>query len=179
MFLKGRTCYISGPLEFDHLCEDWRTPLKRVLRDEFGVNYFDPSLDPKQNKAALLRQLKTEGRWKELSKIAHEFVRADLSIVDRADFLIVCLPYRVPVFGTIHELIFSSNAKKPTLLVCSDGKDKIASWAFGFIREEFIFGSWEELYGYLRKVDRGDEKDNDRWYFVYHYYHDGKQWLFR
>jgi nucleoside 2-deoxyribosyltransferase len=60
-----------------------------------------------------------------MAKIAKGFLRKDLSLVDRTDFLIANLPYKVPTTGTTHEIINSVNAKKPTMLVCEQGKSLI------------------------------------------------------
>lgn len=179
MYLAGRTAYLSGPIEHD-IAEDWRTPVKKVLTERFNINVFDPSMDEKQNKVPLLKKLREEERWDELAEIAHEFVMADLGVVDRADFLIACLPHKTPVFGTVHEIIAASTqAKKPTLLVCPQGKKGFSSWAFGIIRKEFLFGSWNELYNYLQEVDDGKHKDHRRWYFTYHYFQEGRKWAYR
>jgi nucleoside 2-deoxyribosyltransferase len=176
--LKHRISYLAGPLDYA-TGEDWRTPVKKVLMERFGLNVFDPSMDPKQAQVPKLNQLKEEGKYDELSEIVHAFVRADLSIVDRSDIFIACLPHKVPVFGTVHEIIVANTAKKPTLLVCPEGKHKFAGWPFGFIRHEFMFGSWEDLYKYLQEVDDGLHANNDRWYFINHYSQKDGQWSFR
>ena len=65
-----------------------------------------------------------------------------------------------------HEIINSNNAKKPTLLV-SEHKKLIPLWYYGFIPHRCMFTGWEALYEYLDGVDKGKEKDNDRWSYVY------------
>ncbi len=179
-YLEGRAAYLGGPIEYD-TGEDWRSPVKKVLSERFKLCVFDPSLDPKQNQIADLRRMRQEGNYDQLSEVAHEFVRADLGVIDNATFLIAYLPYKVPVFGTVHEIVSANNAKKPTLLVCPEGKDKITTWAFGFIRHEFMFGSWDTLYDYLQEVADGKHKKNNRWYLMYHYYQENgaSQWKYR
>jgi hypothetical protein len=88
-------------------------------------------------------------------------------MVDRADFLIAHLPYKIPTSGSHHEIINSNNAKKPTLLVCPQGRQFIPLWYFGFIPLECMFGCWEDLYAYLQDVDDGKLKENNRWHFIY------------
>jgi len=96
------------------------------------------------------------------------FVRKDLCMVDRADFVIAYLPQNVQTTGTVHEIINSNSAKKPTLLVTNaDSKSGIPLWYFGFIPEEFIFAGWDSLYDYLTEVDEGKHKKNRRWNLVH------------
>lgn len=168
-YLKGRRVYFGGVIQFDDPTVDWRSPVKTVLRDRFGLNVFDPADDPKQELRQRIVSLKEANRFDELAEIVHGFVRLDLAIVDRADFIVQYLPYRVPTTGTVHEIINSNNAKKPTLLVCPQGKNKIPDWYFGFIPHQFMFGSWDDLYAYLQEVDDGRHQGNNRWYFTYNY----------
>lgn len=167
-YLSGRRVYFGGPIEFDGSA-DWRTPVKKTLLARFGLKVFDPAADPKQGQREKIEAFKAAGRFDELAEVVHEFVRLDLAIVDRADFVIQHLPYRVPTTGTVHEIINSNNAKKPTLLVCPQGKGKIPDWYFGFIPHEFMFGSWDDLYTYLQDVDDGKHQHNNRWFFTYNY----------
>jgi hypothetical protein len=102
-----------------------------------------------------------------MTKIAKAFVRKDLAMVDRADFTIAYLPSGVPTTGTHHEIINSNNAKKPTMLVCPQGKEFIPLWYYGFIPHEFMFGSWDGLWEYLCEVNKGKHVHNDRWAFTY------------
>ena len=165
--LQGKRCYLSGPIENDPSATNWRTEPKKVLLSEFRIDLFDPFEDPKQVWAEPLKVARDEHDYDEMARIAKMFVRKDLSMVDRADFVISCLPHRVPTTGTHHEIINSNNAKKPTLLVCPQGKNLVPAWYYGFIPHDVMFGSWEELYTYLREVNAGKHKDNNRWHFIY------------
>ncbi len=100
-------------------------------------------------------------------RIAKLFVRKDLSMVDRADLTIGYLPYRIATTGTHHELINSINAKKPTLLICPEGKEKVPAWYYGIVPHQVVFGDWNDLYAYLDEVEAGKHKDNNRWAFIY------------
>lgn len=164
--LENTRCYLSGPIEHGN-GPDWRIGPKKVLTEEFRINLFDPFSDPKQQWVPLLNKARAEKNYDEMARIAANFVRKDLAVVDRQDFIISCLPYKVPTTGTHHEIINSVNAKKPTLLVCEQGKEFIPLWYYGFIPHEMMFGSWEECYAYLRSVNAGKHKDNNRWAYVY------------
>ena len=164
-YLANTRFYLSGPIEFG--TENWRTEPKKVLNEEFGINIFDPFEDQKQQWLPSVHKARIENNYEEMARIAKQFVRKDLCLVDRSDALIAYLPYKVPTTGTHHEIINSVNAKKPTLLICPQGKSLIPIWYYGFIPHEAMFGSWEEAYTYLRDVENGKYKNNNRWSYVY------------
>lgn len=164
-YLKGSRAYLSGPIEFDEE-KDWRIAPTKFMESR-GVRVFDPHSDPKQQKWEDYQKARASQDFKKMRKIGKSFVRKDLGIVDRADFVVAYLPYKVPTTGTHHEIINSCNAKKPTLLVCPKGKEFIPVWYFGFVRPKYMFGSWEALYEYLDGVDRGDSIKDWRWAFTY------------
>ena len=167
-YLNGSRCYLSGPIECQDLYPvDWRSPLHQGLKKRYGITVFDPSIDPKQKLREDIVAAKEAKDFPRLRQIMRQFVRLDLGVVDRCDLLIACLPHRVPTTGTHHEIINSNNSKKPTLLYCPQGIHNIPDWYFGFIDEEFMYETPDALFAYLDRVDRGDEKHNNRWYFLY------------
>lgn len=165
--LRGARCYLSGPIENDSQSHNWRIEPTKVLIERFGVNLFDPFNDPKQQFVPELKKAREEKNYQKMVEIAKNFVSKDLTMVERSDFLISYLPKGVPTTGTHHEIIFSSNNKKPTLLICPQGKEFIPLWYYGFIPPEAMFGSWEEVYTYLDEVNNGHHTHNRRWLFCY------------
>ena len=165
--LKNTRLYISGPIEHGISGFNWRTEPIKVFTQEFHMDVFDPFDDPKQQWTSSLSEAREKKDYDTMRNICKAFVRKDLAIVDRCDCLIGYLPKGVCTTGTHHEIINSSNAKKPTLLVCPEGKECVPLWYFGFINHNSMFGSWEDLYVYLREVNAGLHKDNDRWSFTY------------
>jgi len=166
-YLKGKKTYISGPIE-NGSEENWRDAPKKILIEEFGIDVFDPFADPKQQWVPTLNKADEEEDYETIVSIAKSFVRKDLAIVDRADFVIAYLPFKVPTTGTVHEIINSNNAKKPTLLVTNQKKiAKIPKWYFGFINIKFMFAGWDNMFSYLREVNDGKHMDNNRWDYVY------------
>ena len=164
-WLEGTRCYLSGPIEYDAK-PDWRVePVTALSKRKVVV--FDPAADEKQNAVPLLKVAREAKDYAEMAKICRGFVRKDLCLVDRCDFLISCLPHGVPTAGSHHEIIVADNAKKPVLLVCPEGKQFVPLWFYGFIPHECMFGGWADLWEYLDQVDKGDQKDNRRWSFVY------------
>lgn len=166
--LRGVRCYLSGPIEFEgENAINWREEPKEILQKRFGIDVFDPFADPKQQWAPALREARAKCDYDTMASIAKDFVRKDLKKVDRADFLIAYLPKGLATTGTHHEIINSVNMKDPTLLVCPQGKQHVPLWYYGFIPHEVMFGSWEDLYGYLDEVDAGKHTHNKRWDFIY------------
>jgi len=165
--LAGTRAYLSGPIEHGEEDLNWREEPIKVLTDEFKVKVFDPFSDPKQKWTSVIEEARDNKDYDTMQRIAKKFIRKDLTKIQKSDFVVAYVPYRIPTVGTVHEIIKSNEFKYPTLLVCSKGKAYTSLWYWGFIRPEFIFGSWDELYSYLREVNNGKHKDNDRWDFVY------------
>jgi len=164
-YLEGKRCYLSGPIEFGS-GPNWRIVPSEVLVNEFKLDLFDPFNDPKQQWAPKLAKARSEKNYNEMVRIAKNFVRKDLSVVDGSDFIVACLPRGVPTTGTVHEIINKSLSKKPVLIVCSEGKEFVPFWYWGFIPHTQMFGNWEDLYQYLREVNVGLHSDNYRWDYI-------------
>jgi nucleoside 2-deoxyribosyltransferase len=165
--LAGKKFYLSGSIEHDNSAYNWRVEPCRILKEEFGIVVFDPFADPKQCLTTELDAARKNRDFNTIVKIAKGFVRKDLAMIDRADALIAYLPYMVPTTGTHHEIILSNSCKKPTLLICPQGREFIPLWYYGFIPHEFMFDSWKDLYGYLHEVNNHKHTENNRWAIVY------------
>jgi len=165
--LRGKRCYLSGPIQYDDSGHNWRESPRKVLVEEFGIDLFDPFEDPKQQWVPLLMDAQKRKDYDTMQKISRQFVRKDLCMVDRSDFIISYLPHKMPTTGTHHEIINSVNAKKPTLLICPQGKEFVPLWYYGFVPHEVMFGGWEEVYQYLRDVEAMKHTENNRWAYVY------------
>lgn len=165
-YLKNKKIYLSAPIQ--HSDDDtWKISTINVLSNRFHLNVFDPAADPKQQRTPDLIKAQKECDYATIREIGKSFVRKDLGTVDRTDFVIAHVPYKVCTTGVPHEIIHANNIKRPVLLVCTQGKQFISPWYYGFIALEFMFSSWDELYCYLEEVDKGQHKNNDRWAFVY------------
>lgn len=166
--LEGKTVYLSGPIENGYdTADNWRTEPVKVLSERFGINVFDPFADIKQQWVPTLNQARTDKNYEEIRRIAKQFVRKDLGKVDKSDFVIAYLPYKVATTGTHHEIINANDRKKPVLLVCPQGKENVPLWYFGFIHHKNMFGSFEEVYERLEEINKGSHIDDDRWALIY------------
>ena len=64
-------------------------------------------------------KLRAEGSYQELSKIMRKIRVEDLSLVDRADFLIASISAKTASWGTAEEVFWANRMKKPIFLVVS------------------------------------------------------------
>jgi nucleoside 2-deoxyribosyltransferase len=164
-YLRDKRVYLSGAIEFGDKGHNWRTEPIKAMTNDFGMNVFDPFSDPKQQWTEDLDAARSNKDYLKIRKIAKNFVRKDLCMVDRSDFLVAYMPYKVPTTGTVHEIVVSNEAKKPTLIVCPQGKENAPIWLWGVLPENYFFGSWDDLYKYLVEVDAGLHTEDDRWHF--------------
>lgn len=166
-FLKGKKCYLGGPIEQCNAKVNWRPPVMAALSEKFGIDVFDPFSDPKQQWVGALQQAKKDNDLETIHKITKKFVKKDLQIVQKAELHVAYVPKGVPTTGTVHEIVVSNQCKNPILLVCPEGKIEVPLWYWGFIPSKHFFGSWEEMYTYLEEVNRGDHKDEFLWSYIY------------
>lgn len=166
-YLNLKQVYISGAIEADNSNFNWRELVKKVLKEQFNLDVFDPFSDAKQNWGPTLKEAKDKEDWETVRDIARRFVRKDLSVVDCSDFVIARARHDIPTVGTWHEVINAWNAKKPVLLVNETGKKNIPAWLHGFVYHKYMFGSWVDLYSYLKEVDEGKHQYDFRWSYVY------------
>lgn len=172
--LKSLRCYLAGPI--DNAPDDgvgWRLALYPLLQ-ELGCTILDPCDKPikeakyreiDDEKRAMMA-LKSNGRYLELAQRMKPIVHYDLRMVDISDFVVAYLHPKVPVFGTVHEIVNSLNQRKPTLVVVEGGKKNAPNWLFGIMDYHFIFDSFEELAVYLKQLDDGTiAGDLSRWVF--------------
>lgn len=165
-YLKKKKFYLSGPIEHSEGI-DQRPNIKKELKIRFSLDIFDPHADPKQQWSNQLKIARDKKDFDLMTKIAKDFVRKDLSEVDRTDVLIAYLPYKIPTVGCHHEIINAVNLKKPVLLVSDKNKNLLPLWYYGFIPHQQMFGDWEDLYTYLKEIDDGVHKDNYKWSYIY------------
>ena len=165
-YLSGKNFYLSGPIEFGEEI-NWRISVIDYLTKQFKIKVFDPFSDPKQQWLEKINFYKKEKDFDKLKDIAKQFVRKDLGMVDRCDALIAYVPYKIPTVGTHHEIINANNMKKPTLLVCPQGKENIPVWYFGCLNHNLFFSNWNELYSCLEEANKGTFVNLNRWNFIY------------
>lgn len=166
--LKWSITYLCGPID----CaadrgRGWRNDITPILRSmDIGIlNPLDKStiyssLDEDEDYAAKRRNLIEEKRYDEVRDLMKKVIRADLAMVDKADFLIAYIDTSIHMCGSYHEIAVAAHQRKPTLIVCRGGKSAIPPWEWGIIPHEFFFSSFDGMLEYLEEVNRssGDIK---------------------
>jgi hypothetical protein len=90
----------------------------------------------------------------------------DLRCTDISDWSIAYLDYSIPMNGTYEEIFTLNRSKKPVLLFCEQGIDKIGDWFFGTLPHQLFFDEWDKLYQYILDINNGTITDTlNRWVF--------------
>ena len=168
--LRRTKCYLAGNIENSHAPNDWRDRVKNDLRDT-GILFFDPLKKPfldsvNEDKSHIVRltKLRQEGHFDELSKVMRKIRVEDLSLVDRADFLIASISARTASWGTAEEVFWANRMKKPIFLMVAEGKDFCPFWIFGTLPSDQIYGRIEDVIAEIQRIDSGEKKiDLSRW----------------
>jgi len=168
--LFGSKTYLIGAMDRveDHGA-GWRDMMTPELH-KLGVMVFNPLKKPLPEIAAIEndnnRQIRTE--WKEARDYdkmdtVRQIRSTDLSMVDKADFIIVYIDTDVHACGTYEELFWANRCKKPVLVYCKQGKEKCPDWLFWTLPHRHIFSSWNGLLSHLDWVNEKGSDDTDRW----------------
>jgi hypothetical protein len=88
--LNGSKAYLSGPMEFSN--GDYRTQPAIELLKIFGIQVFDPALDPKEQWVPDIKQAKADKDYMRIKSIAERFFRKDLGMLYQCDMTIAFLP---------------------------------------------------------------------------------------
>lgn len=166
-YLNKKIAYLCGPIA--SVADDgtsWRNSITPILQNKYGIEVDDPC---KKNMHGVgevgvdkkyFESLITDKKFGKLKDEFYKIVRKDLRSVDRSDILILNHDPLIPTVGTIHELVVASSQKKPILMKY---EKRMNPWIVTFLKENWIFESWEEMWGYLDKIDTG-HLDTSHWW---------------
>lgn len=183
--LKGTSVYLAGPVDHAKDPRGWRNAIVKDLLVPLGIRAYDPltkpswlskraKLEPKLYMDEMKSLVTGEGYmsdsvWNGMLEI-REFCKRQ---VNASDFVIVHHPKKFTT-GTFEEIKIAVDAMKPILFHLPDGL--ASTWLpVEYTRDpadfaKSAFNSWEELYGFVRRVDSGEEKVNNfRWIFANYY----------
>jgi len=175
--------YTAGPMQY--LSDwnsgvSWRQKVKDFLRERNAIMISPldkPTIDPEvletDEDRQLIARLKKNEQYDELRRRMKKVVRSDLRISDECSGTIAQIDTSIHTCGTYHEVINASNQHKPILLFVNGGKNCAPDWLYGIVPHETIFGSLDDLLGYLDRVDKNEETEmdrrvSDRWVFLDH-----------
>lgn len=177
--LFGHIAYLAGSIDNSRDFKSWREDITTFLQSiNIGVlNPCDKSvirnskINEDENFLSYIESLKTEKKYKEIQEIMQEIVRVDLKMVDLSNFLILNIERDVHMCGSYAEQTLACFQRKPILVHCSSGINKIPNWLFGVCDPELFFDNWQALKDYIESVNNGviiDDMDS-KWRFInYH-----------
>jgi len=170
--LWGMKCYVVGAMDrANDGGVEWRDNVTPTL-ENLGVVVLNPcnkpiSIGQEQGEVREVRnKLKENKEYDELSKLIRLIRIVDLRMVDMCDFVIFNLDTTVHTCGSYEEVFWANRMKKPVLLVCKQGKDKVPDWLFGTLPHEHMFNNMDECVEYLCHVAFDENvKHYKRWMF--------------
>jgi len=168
--------YLPGPIDnAADLGVGWRLEIKERLKD-LDLIFLDPCDKPMQHGSScedlenhLLRQQQKEiGDYDAISRGMREIRCIDLRLADLCDFAIVHLDRDVYSTGTHEEIALLNRRKVPILVHVEQGKKFLPDWYFGTLPHQHVFGTWDELEGYIRLVAGSPVpvETYNRWRFI-------------
>lgn len=172
--LRGNITYLISPLDRNSIekARAWRRDIKPFLKS-LNVMPIDPLDKPVDNFTEdedfiKLRHKYVEAKdYQSLSDLMKPIRVGDLRFVDKADFIICDLDLSAYPCGTYEELFTANRAKKPVIVHCPQGINKIPLWLFGTLDWELFFDDWAKVRQYLMDVDSGkDTRTFNRWQFL-------------
>ncbi len=173
--LKNARIYVAGNI--DGLADggnSWRDEITPFLKS-MNMVVMNPCKKPTNLIRAMLsenaefraskKQIKESGNYDALKALMKPIAYADLALVDRADVLLVGLDMDNRACGTIWEVCVANLARKPIIVVCSQGKSQTPDWLFALLKHELFFDTFEEAKTYLKHIDSAEHIDdlNGRW----------------
>lgn len=177
---SSKTYLIGGMDDFSDRGMGWRQEITPFLTN-MGIGVLDPTnkhsmighedFDHLETRKKIIEGIESgviieNDLYTQYNKIMKEVVSIDLRMVDTADFLIVYIDTSKHLCGSYHELAMSVNQRKPTLVVCKQGKIKTPPWIMGIVPHQMIFSTWEQLKKYLIDIDTSENINTlGRWKF--------------
>jgi hypothetical protein len=170
--LSGSRVYLSGAM--DRVADGgigWRRKITPWF-NERNVIVLDPSDKPtlvgveEVVEREQRRRWRSEERYDLLAEHMKPIRHIDLRLVDVADFMVVYLDLSIHACGTYEEVFLANRQRKPILLVCEQGKQAVPDWMYATSNHQLFYNNFEEMLGYLDRVDQGDEVETyGRWVF--------------
>ena len=174
--LQNHLVYLIGSIDKSaDAGRGWREDITPFLQN-LDIGVFNPcdkavfNTDVNKDETFLERvdKLKTDKKYKEVQKIMQEIVRIDLNFVDLCNFAILNVDPKVHMCGSYAEQTVACLQRKPVIVHCADGIDKIPNWLFGVCDPELFFDSWDNVKSYIQEVCFNSTLDdnNKKWRFI-------------
>jgi len=170
--LKNMRTYLVGAM--DRVPDGgvgWREMITPLLKG-MNINVLDPCKKPIEgakedtNTRWQIEHYKETGQFDKIRNNFGHIRNADLRCVDVSDFIIAQIDMDVHMCGSYEEITTANRQKKPILVWCKQGKHNAPNWLFFMLPHEHIFGSLEDLLGYLERLNTSVYPEQyKRWFF--------------
>lgn len=170
-YLTGKTVYLTGNIHVttnNDYGMGWRDKITPLLQKKYSLNVLDPS------KLGIVNMAKEQQYYcdliksRDFTKVKKEFykiVRKDLKAVDKSDFIIFNHNPNLPTIGSMHELVNSTNQKKPSLIMCEEQYvDKLNPWLLTMIKPQWLFTDWISMFNYLDNIHKTGIVETSHWW---------------
>ena len=170
--LKNHITYFVGPIDQSKDGgRGWRKEMSPWLQSK-NIGVLDPtdkpieSIDEGPNFVKYIQSKKDKGEYDTVRALMKPIVSVDLHMIDICNFVVAFIDNSIHLCGTYSELTYAAIEKKPTIIVCKQGKAGIPNWIYGlgFDHNEF-FGSFEEAKDYIEDIDSG-ALDPPKWRLI-------------
>ena len=164
-------CYLIGPMDDPKADRgyQWRAELSPWLQSH-GIGVLNPFdlIENGDDDYAYRTALREEGRYDELEPIMQNIVSMDLHFVDISNFCIMQVRPDTHMCGSYNEQTYAALEKKPVIIFCPEGKNKIPLWLYGMgMRHQMFFSSVEEVKDYVNYINYDEAPDTlGRWRFI-------------
>jgi nucleoside 2-deoxyribosyltransferase len=159
--LAGCVIYEAGPIDASlDGGVSWRRELTPELQ-KMGCIILDPTDKPTddfkedENIHKHFAKLKSEGKYKQLHDEGRQIRNFDLRCCDKADIIIAFIDTSITMCGTYEEIFNANQSKKPVLIFCKQGKEKIPNWIYWTVNVDHVFNDIDELVNFLIGIDIG------------------------
>lgn len=159
-YLVGHMQYLDG--------QDWRLQVEQELTP-LGITCFNPyknpfGLDEGPEMRENLKNLLEEGNLDAVGTLFSQIRNYDLSLCDRADFIIAHIHPAVASWGSAEELSLASRIKRPTFISVEGGRSKVPYWMTAQFKSHCFYNSIDEVLDMIKKINCGQVKiDSDYW----------------
>lgn len=172
--------YLSGSMDFaNDGGKGWREEWTKKLVD-IGINQkqiYNPCKKPfngaqfdLDDEAGIWKECRETENWERMEEIASQIMHIDLRLVEKSDIILVNFPrmdngFRVPTYGTIHEIVLANQLKKPIFIVWEKtGKSDCSAWIMKLVGYKNIFAHADDLIKHLQAISQGKKSfDANEW----------------
>lgn len=175
--LYGHLSYLCGSIDKSNdYGRGWRNNMTEFLQN-YGIGvlnpcdkpFFNAKVDEQEGFVKHIQKLKESGKYAQVTKEMQEIVRLDFKMVDLCNFMILNIDSDVHMCGSYAEQTLACYQRKPIIVHCSNGIDKIPNWIWGVCDYKMFFDTWEGVKEYIEYIAFDEDVPDDidsKWRFL-------------